>query len=365
MDTIIRCGQCGRQAEALAWRCVACGGVLDLHTDARFDPASIVQDDFSLWRYQHIFPVRKQRSLGEGMTPIAEADFDGKVILKLDYLNPTGSYKDRGTATMMNHMAAQGVREVVEDSSGNAGASVAAYASMFGIRSRIFVPAQGVSAKKALIRAFGGELVEVEGDQQAKTDACEIAAQTTPYASHAWSPYFIMGQTSAGYELWEQLGRRVPDAIIVPTGHGMLLLGIARAFRKLYDAKLIQDMPRMIAVQSEKSAPIVRGYELRSEAPPVVESERTIADGIIVKYPIRGREVLTTLRQTGGIAVRVDEQQIADAQRACWQGGFMCEATSAVTIAALPQVRAHLNNPSALIVCALTGNALKTVGLQA
>ena len=117
-------------------------------------------------------------------------------------------------------------------------------------------------------------------------------------------------------------------------------------------------------VCAEKSAPLVRGYELGSEVPPVVESERTIADGIIVKYPVRGREVLSTLRQTGGAAIRVSEEAIAQAQQACWHSGFICEATSAVTIAALPQVRAHLNDPAALIVCALTGNALKTVGLS-
>jgi len=358
----IVCGECGRQAAALDWRCTACGGLLDVADLPRFDPSAIVSDDFSLWRYRHIFPVAPRLSLGEGLTPLAQADFGGPVWLKLDYLNPTGSYKDRGAALMMNHMAAQGVRQVVEDSSGNAGAAVAAYSNALGIKARIFVPAHGAPAKKALIRAFGAELVEVAGDQQAKTDACEEAAQTTPYASHAWSPFFILGQTSAGYEIWEQLGRRAPTAVVVPVGHGLLFLGIARAFRALLQAGQINRMPRMFAIQSAHSAPIVRGYEAHSETPPVVETGATIADGIIVKRPIRGREVLATIRQTGGAALRVDEDAIRAATQAAWDKGFICEPTSATTIAALPQVRALLQDDSAQIVCALTGNALKSVG---
>ncbi|MCS6835934.1 MAG: threonine synthase [Anaerolineae bacterium] len=358
----ITCGDCGREARALDWRCAACGGVLDVADQPAFDPSAIVSDDFSLWRYRHLFPVERRVTLGEGLTPLVQADFDGPVWLKLDYLNPTGSYKDRGAALMMNHMAAQGVCEVVEDSSGNAGAAVAAYSSALGIRARVFVPAHGSPAKKALIRAFGAELVEVPGDQQAKTDACEQAAQTTPYASHAWSPFFILGQTSAGYEIWEQMGRRAPSAVVVPVGHGMLFLGIARAFRTLMRAGLIDRLPRMIAVQSANSAPIVRGYEAHSQTPPVIETQPTIADGIIVKHPVRGREVLATIRQTGGAALRVDEDAIRAATQAAWDKGFICEPTSATTIAALPQVRALLQDESAAIVCALTGSGLKNVG---
>lgn len=362
--TAIICETCATPAAPLDWRCAQCGGVLEIKDLPAFDPARIVADDFSLWRYRALLPVEQRVSLGEGLTPLVPTTLDDgmRILAKLEMLNPTGSYKDRGTVTMLNHMAAQGAREVVEDSSGNAGASVAAYSSALGIRARIFVPAHGAPAKKALIRAFGGDLMEVAGPQHAKTEACEEAARSTPYASHAWSPYFVLGQMTAAYEVWEQMGRRAPDAIVTPLGHGGLFLGFARGFATLHAAGLIERVPRMFAVQAAQSDPIVRGWESGADVPPVIETQPTIADGIIVKIPMRGRQVLAALRATGGAALRVSEEAIAQAQQQLFRCGLLAEPTSSVTVAALPQVRAHLGRDDAQIVCALTGNALKNVG---
>src|SRR5690606_31789560 len=138
--------------------------------------------------------------------------------------------------TMLNHIAAYSVAEVIDDSSGNAGASIAAYASALGISARIFVPEDGSAAKKALIRAFGGTLEEIPGAQHLKTEACHQAAETSTYASHAWSPFFLLGQITAGFEIWEQSLPNWPDAIVVPVGHGALFLGIARGFALLKSA---------------------------------------------------------------------------------------------------------------------------------
>lgn len=360
--THIVCNDCGAVAQPLDWRCTVCGGSLDLEGLPAFDVEAIDTSDFSLWRYAAMLPVPRRISLGEGLTPLTYTDTDaGRVWLKLEYLNPTGSYKDRGTVTMMNHMAAHDVTTVVEDSSGNAGASVAAYSSALGIHARIYVPETGSPAKKALIRAVGGELVEIPGPQHAKTEACEEAASTTPYASHAWSPYFVLGQMTAAYELWEQFGRRAPDAIVTPLGHGGLFLGLARGFRKLHDAGLIDRMPRLFAVQAQRSDPIVRGWEIGAEEPPIIDVQPTIADGIIVKVPVRGRAVLAAIRESNGAALRVAEEDILPARDALFRRGFTAEPTSAVTWAALPQVR-DLLAPDAQIVLALTGNGLKNVG---
>jgi threonine synthase len=363
MTLKIICSDCHAEAQPLDWRCTVCGGVLDFAELPPFSAKSIKMDDTTLWRYREWLPIERRISLGEGMTPLVETEVNGrKIRAKLEYLNPTGSYKDRGTTTMMNHIAAYDVAEVIDDSSGNAGASIAAYASALGIPARIFVPASGSPAKKALIRAFGGTLEEIAGAQNLKTEACHKAAETTTYASHAWSPFFLLGQITAGFEIWEQTLPNFPDAIVVPVGHGALFLGIARGFQLLKQAKLINVVPRMIAVQSEKLDPIVQGYESQAEIPPrVIESERTIADGIMVDVPVRGKEVLQVIRATNGAAFRVSDAEIQQAQEALARRGLIAEPTSAATVAALPQLEAMFG-ANQRIVCCLTGNGLKNIG---
>lgn len=357
----VRCVDCEAMAEPLAWRCDDCGGVLDFVAYPDFDPLAITLHDTSIWRYGKWLSLDKHVTLGEGLTPLVPITIDEMPLLaKLEYLNPTGSYKDRGTVTMMNHIAAHNVREVVEDSSGNAGASVAAYSSALGIHARIYVPADGVPSKKALIRAFGGELMEIPGPQYAKTAAAEEAAQTTTYASHAYSPYFVLGQMTAAFEVWEQLDHRAPDAIAVPVGHGALFLGFARGFAVLYEAGLVDKRPQMIAIQAAACDPIVQAYERDLTQPPDLVGERTVADGIIVDHPVRGVEVIRTLHETAGAAFRVADAEILAAQQKLAQRGLLVEPTSASTIAALPQIFDHIG-PDKQLVCGLTGNGLKTI----
>lgn len=360
--TQIACSRCHAPADPLAWQCAQCGGPLAMDALPPFDPSAIVADDFSLWRYRAMLPVERRFSLGEGLTPLTHTRLNGDTFwAKLEYLNPTGSYKDRGTTTLINHLAAHNVTEVVEDSSGNAGASVAAFAAKANIHARIFVPASGDPAKKGLIKALGGELVEVHGPQYAKTQACLEAAKSIPYASHAWSPYFLLGQMTAAWEVWEQLGRRAPDAIATPIGHGGLFLGFAYGFRALLEAKLIQRAPMLFGVQSEGCAPIALAWESGADQPVEVTPTPTIADGIIVDHPVRGAEVLQAIRESGGAAFRVDNTAIAHARDQLYRLGLTVEPTSAVTVAALPRIRAHIG-PSAELVIAFTGNGLKFLG---
>jgi threonine synthase len=171
-----------------------------------------------------------------------------------------------------------------------------------------------------------------------------------------------LGQITAGFEIWEQTLPNWPDAILVPVGHGALFLGITRAFKLLKAANVLDRLPKMFAVQSEKIDPVVQGYEQNLDLPPrVVESERTVADGIMVDRPIRGKELLASIRETEGAAFRVSDNSITQAQEALAKRGLIAEPTSAATVAALPQVVAHLGE-NAKIVCCLTGNGLKYVG---
>ncbi len=326
-----------------------------------FDEQAIIENEWSLWRYAAMLPVERRVSLGAGLTPLIPTEFDGiRFQAKLEYLNPTGSFKDRGTTVLVNHLLTHNVTEVIEDSSGNAGASLAAYTGAAGIKARIFVPAGAPVGKKNLIAAFGAEIVAVPGSRVAATAACLEAAQTTVYASHAWSPFFVAGQMTCAWEIWEQLGRRVPDAIITCVGHGGLFLGLDRGFQALLDAGLIKTLPRLYAAQSASCDPIVRAWEQDLETVEPVEQQPSVADGIAVTTPVHGAEILSTLRATNGAALRVTDDAILTAQQQLWQRGLMIEPTSAVPVAALKQIMAEIGTDATVIV-PLTGSGLKNL----
>ncbi len=359
--TKVICQSCATQADPLAWRCRNCDGILELAELPPFDASAIDGRDFSLWRYAEMLPVRKRFSLGEGMTPLVPLTLPGgKFRAKLEHLNPTGSFKDRGTAVMLNHLAAQGASDVIDNSSGNAGSSLAAYAGAAGLSATVYVPAAtAVESKKQLIRAFGGAIIE---SQNYLADVYAAAEKAT-YASHAWNPYFVLGQQTAAWETWEQLGRRAPDAVATPVGHGGLFLGFYRGFRALRAAGLIETLPRMIAVQSAGVDPIVRGWEARSRQPPSVKPAPSVADGILVDAPVRGEQILQALYDTDGFALRVDNEAILSAQTAMQRGGHIIEATSAAPAAALTRIRERIGETAELVI-ALTGNGLKSLGVK-
>src|SRR5581483_4317713 len=173
--------------------------------------------------------------LGEPTTPIVETTWDGATVAwKLEASLPTGSFKDRGSAVMVAGLAADRARSVTIDSSGNAGASVAAYCARAGLACRIFAPATASPAKLAQIEAYGAEVELVPGPRSAAADAARAAAvDGVVYANHGWSPFFVAGTQSFAFELWEQLRGRTPDAVVVPVGAGTLLLGVCRGFAAL------------------------------------------------------------------------------------------------------------------------------------
>ena len=360
--TSIQCSECGGLAGPLEWRCMTCGGSLDLVDLPLFDPSSVDASDFSLWRYRSMLPVERRFSLGEGMTPLVPVELDGaRFYAKLEYLNPTGSFKDRGTTTVLNHLAACGVTQVIDNSSGNAGASLAAFAAVGGMEAMVYVPAAtAVESKKRLIRSFGGAIIE-SNDYLADVYA---AAEETTYASHAWSPYFVLGQRTVAWETWEQLGRSAPDAIATPVGHGGLFLGFYRGFTALRDAGLIERLPRMIALQSAGVDPVTRGWEANAAKPPLIQPDHSVADGILVDKPVRGRQILQALYDTDGFALRVDNEAIAAARKRIHARGLMIETTSAVTAAALPQIIERVGVDADLVL-AFTGSGLKDISSAA
>lgn len=358
--TQLVCSTCGAHAAPLDWRCAVCGFPLEVENFPRFDAAKIDSSVWSLWRYAAMLPVEQRFTLGAGMTPLVESELDGvHFCAKLEYLNPTGSYKDRGVETLLNYLVGEGVDSVVADSSGNAGSAVALYAAAAGIKARIFVPQSAPAGKKRAI-TIAAEIVEVPGPRSATTEACmEVVKRgEAVYATHAWNPQFITGQMTTAWEIWEQNGRRAPGAVVCPVGQGLLLLGLLRGFKALKDAGLIAALPRIFAIQAAASDPIVRAYETEALAPVPVMVGPSAADGIVIGQPVRGAQILAAIRESNGAAIRVEEEAILPARDALARRGLFVEPTSAVTAAALPQIRAQYDGDLVLV---LTGHGLKAL----
>ncbi|MEA3460195.1 MAG: threonine synthase [Chloroflexota bacterium] len=361
----IRCTTCGRiySLDTRRWRC-DCGGPFELVGTPPFDEDAIEAQNPTLWRYRAMLPVEHEEdivSLGEGFTPLVQAKVYGLMVhCKLEFLAPTGSFKDRGATVLVSKLKEMGIERVVEDSSGNAGAALAAYCAQAGIRAEIYVPAHASPAKLAQIAVYGAELVTVDGPRENAARAVqEAAASGIYYASHYYNPFVIAGLKTIAYELWEQLGGQAPHNLILPAGHGTLLLGAYRGFKDLQAAGLIEKPPRLFAIQAQTCAPLYKAYrEGLSEAKPVAEGE-TIAEGIRIARPARGRQILAAIRETGGAVLAVSEEEIEQAQKELARRGLYVEPTSAVAAAALRRL-SEVIAPHQITVVPLTGSGLKS-----
>lgn len=332
------CVECGQELPVTTrrWRC-ECGGVFELIERPRFQRDEIDTRVSTLWRYRAMLPALSTEhiiSLGEGWTPLVSAQAHGiEFLAKLEFLAPTGSFKDRGTTVLVSFLKELGAQTVVEDSSGNAAASLAAYCARAQIRCRIFVPAQASPAKLTQIRAYGAELIPVEGPRENASLAAQHAAKESYYASHVYNPLILEGTKTIAYELWEQLDGRAPDAMLFPTGHGTLLLGAYYGFRELLEAGLIERIPALHAVQSEACAPLYRVYKENLTELPDISCGETIAEGIRIRRPVRWKAIMRAIRETGGSVVTVSEGEILAAQRELAHQGLYVEPTSAVAVA--------------------------------
>ena len=281
--------------------------------------------------------------------------------VKLEFMNPTGSYKDRGTAVMLTAAREMGICEVVEDSSGNAGASVSAYAARAGIRAHVFAPATAPAAKVKQIRVYGAEVHSIEGSREDTTEAAIAFYQENGlvYASHAWSPFFFEGTKTFAFEVAGRYDGDPPDHVVFPVGNGGLYLGAWRGFRELLDAGDIGRMPRLHAVQAANVMPIAARFMGGGWSP--ADMEPTIAGGISVAAPARGAQVVDVLRRVNGSAVVVSEAEISAAQQALARGeGIFAEPTSAAAFAGLRQLIAErVIAPGDRALVPITGFGLK------
>jgi threonine synthase len=294
------------------------------------------------------------------MTPLLAGELDGDPVwFKLDFLLPTGSFKDRGASVLVAALAEAGVRRIVVDSSGNAAAAFAAFAAVHGLEAHVFAPAATAPEKLLQARAYGAQVTLVTGAREAVALAAQTAAERTgaAYASHNWHPLFVEGTKTWLLEVWEQLGQRWPTACFVPAGGGSLVLGAEAALRALGGHGVT-----LVAAQPEACAPLVHAWKQGTSEVEPVEPGATLAEGARIGRPPRVSALLSALRQSGGWPEAVPEALLVATVRALWQRGLYVEPTAALGAAAYRLARRRGWKPDGPVVIVLTGSGLKTAG---
>ena len=357
------CTKCNRSFSLTEkiWKC-PCGGLLDLEVQSTFPIEKIEARKPNLWRYREALPVAKEEciiSFEEGFTPLVPVELDGRSVwIKQDHLFPTGSYKDRGASVLMSKVKELGISRVVEDSSGNAGCAIAAYSAKGRIQSEIYVPDSTSPGKLAQIEAYGAVLKKIPGSREDTARAVWDAAQKDYYASHSWNPFFFQGTKTWAFEVWEQLGWKAPDTILLPVGNGTLLLGAFIGFGELLEAGMIREIPRMIGVQSVHCAPLARAFREGLKEIPKIQPQETLAEGIAIAEPVRGKQIVAAVKKSGGSFLSVQEEEVKRALRLTGRMGFYVEPTAAAAVAGVLQYLKS-SDPEETIVSVFTGHGLK------
>lgn len=382
----LECAMCGQELEAdRLWNlCPACNKPLLARYDLERASRAVTREaiagrEANLWRYRELLPVRAPRyalCLGEGFTPLVHATRLGQAIgfanlfIKHEGLNPTGSFKARGLAVAVSRARELGVEEVAIPSAGNAAGAMSAYAALAGMRAYVFMPRDTPQPFVAECRALGAEVTLVEG---LITDCGQVAAQEARQfgrfdVSTLKEPYRLEGKKTMGYELAEQMGWTLPDVIIYPTGGGTGLIGMWKAFDEVDKLGWIgPKRPRMVAVQAEGCAPMVKAFHQGREFAEPWQGAKTIADGLRVPAAVGDFLILRALRESGGTAVSVSDQEIIEAANLIGrtQGMFVCPEGAATLVALQCLRRQGWIGDDETVVIFNTGSGLKYAHLWA
>ncbi len=347
--------------------CSDSGGYLNLSPSPGLMRSDIQTSRYSVWRYAKAIAVDDKHAvtLGEGWTPLTGGEWRSgqhraQVMFKLEFMMPTGSFKDRGMTVLVSYLKSRGIDNVLEDSSGNAGASLSSYAAAAGMRCRILVPETASYPKIAQIAAGGADVLTIRGTRQDVADAALRMSREIFYASHNWQPFFAEGTKTLAYELWEQLGFKAPDNVVVPLGYGSNVAGCERGFGELVRNGEIAKMPRIFGVQAANCAPYFNAWQAGVEHLVATQVTPTIAEGIASSRPTRVAEALRAVRNSGGSIVAVTEDEIVAALGVLARKGLYVEPTSAAAGAGLTQLlTSGAIKPHESTVLVLTGTGLK------
>ncbi|MBF7024108.1 threonine synthase [Staphylococcus kloosii] len=366
MESFI-CNECAKlyNITASRWRC-ECGGLLNLHK-LNSENKKISTSIPSLWRYHQFIPVNKNEwqkiTMGEGFTamiPIDQIATTTRSFFKMDYMMPTLSFKDRGASVLISKAKELGVQQVIVDSSGNAGNSIAAYARRANIKCDVYVSETTSPNKIKQLQSYDANIVKIHGTREDVANAAQNAVIKTKnfYASHIFNPYFYEGTKTYAFETWEELGY-VPDTMIVPVGNGTLLLGIYYGFKELYELNLTSKIPKLIAIQSANCAPLATAFNAGDSDFKKINTSETLAEGIAIAEPLRASQILNAIRNTNGSFYTVNENEIFDAHQKLSHRGLFVEHTTAANYAGFLKYKSANENES--IVVPLCGSGLKSL----
>ncbi|MGC8980760.1 MAG: pyridoxal-phosphate dependent enzyme [Thermoplasmata archaeon] len=338
MDFI--CSRCGNKREDHELFCKKCGGIFIPEIDFEFRE-----------NFRDNFPyIKEWITLGEGNTPLLFDD----AIFKMEHISPTLSYKDRGSVTLISslkeYLERKNIKRINEDSSGNAGASIAAYGARAGLDVHIFVPENANEFKIRNIESYGARVHRIRGTRQ---DVTRAAMESDGFfASHVLNPEFRDGMRMISYEIYRNLNKSIPDRIFLPVSAGTLLLGVYSGFRHLYESKVIEKMPEIVASQTEQVSPLCHAMRNEPYEPP--KRITSVADALITTSPILLDEMLKIMKNNSCVIVR--EEEIIEARRILLRKGISVEYSSAVAYAAFRKGDYRGDN---LII--LTGHGIKNI----
>lgn len=368
MNIRITCSSCGLEIpyQSGNWRCPRCSSTLKIDyvvSESGFRKEKLSGRSLTMWRYRELIPIRSENiiSLGEGYTKIVKAGFleEPHVNFKLDYLSPSGSFKDRGSSVAITHAKEIGAEAIVEDSSGNAGSSISLYSSAAGLKSRIYVPKDAPENKRDFMRLFGAEVMETQSREKAFQLAVSFLSEGEYYVGHLWNPFYIEGMKTMAFECVEQLNWSSPDYVITPVASGTLLLGLYKGFNEFMDLGLTDKVPVIIGVQAEGYAPI---YESFTGVKMKWAGKSLLADALRVCNPPRLREIVDALRRSGGKMIVVNDGEILESLKIGFKKGFFIEPSSATAIAAYKRfLEEGFFRKGEKILIPLTGSGFKAM----
>ncbi len=372
----LECSACGKKYDAsVEQHLCTCGKPLLARYDLRRAAATLTLDALknrprTLWRYAEVLPNDAPVTLGEGMTPLVHATRLGtsmnleKLYVKDEGLNPTGSFKARGMTVAVTRAKRLGAKALAAPTAGNAGGALAAYAAAAGIPAVIVMPADTPAANVMECQAFGAKVVKLNG---LISDCGKYVAEHKDHegwydVSTLKEPYRVEGKKTMGYEFWEQFGGKLPNVILYPTGGGVGLIGMCKAFDEMQEMGWIgAERPRMVAVQAEGCAPIVRAWETHESKAQFFPNAATIASGLRVPGPLGDLLILSMLRQTKGTALAVTDEEMLHAGRelASLEGIFAAPEGAATVIAARKLAASGWIKPHETVVLFNTGTGYK------
>jgi threonine synthase len=369
--THLECSKCGQKLTAATPQtvCPKDGGVLYARYDLAaikdsFSPARLAGRTCTMWRYAEVLPEAEPVSLGEGFTPMLSSREFPNVYIKDEGLNPTGSFKARGLSAAVTMAKHYGLKKLAIPSAGNAAGALAAYAAAAGIEAHIFMPRDVPMANRIESEYYGAHVTLVDG---LISDCARMVAERKE--KEGWfdvstlkEPFRLEGKKTMGYEVAEQLGWQMPQGIIYPTGGGVGLIGMWKAFEEMQQLGWIgSERPQMVSVQSAGCAPIVKAWDEGKNSSEMWPNAATQAAGLRVPKAYGDYIVLDILRKSGGVAVAVTDDEIMDSMRH-WSRveGVFAAPEGAASLAAYRKLHdSCFFGPDDAVVLFNTGTGLK------